>query len=878
MFRASIPSCRVFALFAFLFLIVSGWPIAVTADARLSETYGQLPLQFEANEGQTRADVRFLSRGSGYNVYLTAREAVLVLARPSVATETGGIARRDGRTAHERSTVLRMTIVDGNPKPGVRGLEALPGKTHYVSGNDPAQWRTNIPTYAKVHYRGVYPGIDLFYYGNQRQLEYDFVVAPGADPRKIVLAFQGAERLEIDAKGDLVLRAAGGDARMRKPYVYQERGGIRQEIAGAYTLDGTNRVGFELAAYDRSQPLVIDPVFLSYSTFLGADAGLGVAVDNDGNAYVTGRVLRSGFNDFTATPGAFQPALGGGADAFVTKLNPSGTAVIYSTFLGGSGSDTGYGIAVDATGHAYVTGRTFSADFPVTPGSAQTACGGACSRADAFVTKLNPDGSGLIYSTYLGGSELEFGSDIVLDSSGQAYLTGNTFSPDFPVTTGSAQTVCAGGGSAGPCMDAFATKLNATGSALVYSTYLGGTGRENDLGGGIAVDDGGNAYVSGHTDSANFPTTPGAFQSTYAGGLWDAFVTRLNPAGSAFVYSTYLGGIGFDQAVAIAADGSGAYVTGRTTSPVFPAGNLQGVSRGGYDAFVSKLDGTGSRLVYSTNLGGSGGEEANGIALDAAGNAYVTGVTNSTDFPTTPGAFQPAHAGGNTQEAFVTKLDATGTALLYSSYLGGTGGEVGFAIAVDPHGSAYVTGETFSPDFPTTPGAPRRTFGNMIQEAFVAKVVEGARFEQDAVTLVGPWTTYGSETGTFSGSTLVATNVAASTAIVRFNGTALTWIGVTCNVCGIAAVSIDGGVPAMVNTAGTTAPGSLTSEAVFSASGLAADVTHTITITVTGTTTSGGAYIAVDAFDVVDGSAVPLLPAPVVLPPLPAPVPPALTR
>ena len=875
MFRPSIPSCRPFALCT-LFLIVSAWPIAAAADARLSETYGQLPLQFEANEGQTHADVRFLSRGSGYNVYLTAREAVLVLARPSVEQEVDGIANRDGRTAHERSKVaLRMTIVDGNSKPRVRGLEALPGKAHYVSGNDPAKWRTNIPTYAKVHYRGVYPGIDLFYYGNQRQLEYDFVVAPGADPRRIVLAFDGAERLEIDAQGDLLLRTAGGDARMRKPYIYQERGGSRQEIAGAYTLHGTDRVGFELAAYDRSRPLVIDPVFLSYSTFLGADAGLGVAVDNDGNAYVTGRVLRVGFNDFTATPGAYQPTSGGSADAFVTKLDPSGTAIIYSTFLGGSSSDTGYGIAVDATGQVYVAGLTASTDFPVTTGSAQTARGGGW---DAFVTNLSPDGSGLVYSTYLGGTDFDFGSDIVLDAGGNAYVTGRTSSSDFPVTTGAAQTACAGGGSAGLCMDAFAAKLNAAGSALVYSTYLGGTGRENDLGGGIAVDGSGNAYVSGHTDSTDFPTTPGAFQSTYAGGLWDAFVTRLDSAGSSLVYSTYLGGIGFDQAVAIAADGSGAYVTGRTASPVFPAGNLQGVSHGWYDAFVTKLDGTGSRLVYSMNLGGSSAEEANGIVVNAAGNAYVTGVTNSTDFPTTPGAFQPAHAGGNTQEAFVTKLDATGTALVYSSYLGGTGGEVGFAIAVDPRGNAYLTGETGSPDFPTTPGAPRRVFGNLVQEAFVAKIVEGARLEQDAATLVGPWATYGSESGTFSGGTLVAADVAASTALFRFTGTALTWIGVKCSVCGIAAVSIDGGVPTMVNTAGPGAPGSLASEAVFSASGLATGVTHTITITVTGTTTSGGAYIAVDAFDVVDGDAVPLPPPPVALAPLPELVPPPLAN
>jgi hypothetical protein len=890
-----IASRGILALFPFLAgftFPATAVPAGAVSDARASESYGRLPLHFEANQGQTHKDVRYLARGLGYSFYLTEGEAVLVLARQNPETEPDGNERRDQRRAHERSkaqtVVLRMAIVDSNPKPLMRGLEALPGKANYFIGRNSAKWRANVPTYAKVHYRNVYPGIDLVYYGNQRQLEYDFVVAPGANPEKIVLGFKGAERLEIDAQGELLLHTAGGELRQHKPVIYQEIDGVRREIDGGYVLTGADRVSFKLAAYDRSQPLVIDPVFLSYSTYLGGEAGVAIAVDGHGSAYVTG--YAAGSTDFPTSSGAFQGTFsGGGRDAFVAKLNPTGSALVYSTYLGGSSSDEGRGIAVDASGNAYVTGGTYSTDFPTTAGAFQTTCAGGFPVSpcgDAFVTKLNPNGSGLIYSTYLGGGSFDYGYGIAVDKSESAYVTGSIRSADFPTTQNAFQTSFGGGPPDpyyGPPTDVFVTKLNRAGSGLIYSTYLGGDAE--DRGVGIAVDTSGNAYVAGHTNSTNFPTTAGAFQPVFAGGPWDAFVTKLDSTGSTLIYSTYLGSMGFDQAFAIAVDDRGhAYTTGRTASPYFPTVNaFQGFSGGGFDAFVTKLDPTGCALVYSTYLGGSSGEEADGIAVDLQGNAYVTGVTDSTNFPTTSGAFQAVHAGGNSQEAFVTKLDPVGSALVYSSYLGGSGYEVAYAIAVDPGGNAYVTGETGSSDYPTTPGAANTSFRGYFQDAFAAKITDsqGARSEEDATNRIGSWTRFGAETGTFSGGTMAASNVHASTATLSFTGTGVSWIGVKCTVCGFATVVVDGAAPTTVNTAGPGTPGSLSSEVVFSASGLAPGVTHTMVITVTGMTASGGAYILMDAFDVTGGSATPPLLAsplqPPIVPELPLlPPPPAM--
>jgi beta-propeller repeat-containing protein len=693
-------------------------------------SYGRLPMSFEANRGQTDAQVKFLSRGSGYTLFLTrSGEAVLALHKAApkrdplkpaaLLPETGVFESEDASPP----TVVRWKLIGGNARPRVEALDELPGKANYIIGNDPKKWRANVPVYAKVHYREVYPGVDLVYYGSQRQLEHDFLVAPGADPRSITLNLAGAEKLSLDPQGALVLAVKDGELRLDKPHIYQEVDGARREISGGYVLKNAHQAGFQVAAYDASRPLVIDPT-LSYSTYLGGsnfDVGSGIAVDASGNAYVTGYTLST---DFPTTPGAFQTAhaSGGSYNAFVTKLNPAGSApLVYSTYLGGSVNDAGHRIAVDAAGNAYVTGYTRSTDFPTTPGAFQTTFQGGFD--DAFVTKLNSTGSAPpVYSTYLGGNDQDEGLGIAVDAAGNAYVTGTTRSTNFPTTPGAFQATPGGNGND----DAFVTKLNPTGSApLVYSTYLGGSGV--DGGYGIAVDAAGNAYVTGFTSSTDFPTTPGAFQTANQGIVGNAFVTKLNPTGSApLVYSTYLGGGSDDQGLGIAVDAAGnAYVTGDTQSTNFPTtpGAFQSAFAGLLtDAFVTKLNPTGSApLVYSTYLGGNMSDVGAGIAVDAAHNAYVFGYTHSTNFPTTPGAIQSANQGG--YDAFVTALNPLGTApLVYSTYLGGSNDDFGFGGTVDTLGNAYITGDSESTNFPTTPGAFQTAHAGGLRDAFVAKI------------------------------------------------------------------------------------------------------------------------------------------------------------
>jgi hypothetical protein len=693
-------------------------------QAKVAESYGKLPLSFEANHGQTDGRVKFLSRTSGYTVFLTGDEALLAFSgsaakrpAPKGASRFEGAAvslKRYPDTNLNPATpqsmaggVLRMKLRNANPAAKVSGTDKVAGTSSYFIGNDPAKWRTNVPTYGKVKYEGIYSGIDLVYYGNQRQLEYEFFVAAGADPRRIAFDVRGAKRIRQDAQGELVFKVADDEIRWHKPVVYQEKDGARQLVAARYALTDTNRVAFDVAKYDTSRPLYIDP--LIYSTYLGGsgqDGGSAIAVDSAGNAYVTGYTASTNF----PTMNPLQPANAGGFDAFVTKLNPSGSALVYSTYLGGSGGDSGSGIAVDSAGNVYVTGGTGSTDFPVTPGAFQTTYGG---NGDAFVSKINATGSALVYSTYLGGSGIygDSGSSIAVDSSGNAYVIGVTSSTDFP-TMNPFQPAFGGR------LDAFVTKINPTGSALVYSTYLGGSGE--DAGNGIAVDSAGNAYVTGLTRSINFPTM-NPLQPTYR-GRDDAFVTKLNPSGSALVYSTYLGGTKQDSGGAIAVDSLGnAYVTGFTDSTNFPTMNPLQSALGGFygNAFVTKLNPSGSALVYSTYLGGSVYDGGSRVALDSAGSAYITGWTYSTNFPVTPGAFQTKYNGGG-RDAFVARLNPSGSALVYSTYLGGSGDDITFGVAVDSTGNAYVTGGTYSSNFPTmNPLQPANGGG---EDAFIAKI------------------------------------------------------------------------------------------------------------------------------------------------------------
>jgi len=732
-------------------------------QAKILVNYGRLPLSFEANRGQIDARVKFLSRSNGYSLFLTRDEAVLVFgARKRVWPQRPGSSSvMDSRSASKdefllkaagqraspghdamdetiSGSVLRMKLRNANLSTKVSGVDELPGKSNYLIGNDPARWRSNVPSFAKVKYEGIYSGIDLLYYGNQQHLEYDFIVAPGADPRRIGFDVRGANQIPRNSQGDLVFKVGEGEIHWRKPLAYQEKNGVRHLVAVRYLLTDKNHVGFVLAKYDVTRQLYIDP--LIYSTYLsgGGASGNSIAVDSAGNTYVTGKTVST---DFPVTAGAFQGVchIGNGvgcANAFVTKINPSGSALVYSTYLGGSGGafagDSGFGVAVDSAGNAYVTGGTYSSDFPTTPGSFQTttpACG-FFNCENVFLSKLDPTGSALVYSTYLGGSGDDSGFGIAVDATGHAYITGVTHSGDFPTTSGAFQTDFSGA-----CCNAFVTKFNLTGSALVYSTYLGGSSiGYGEKGYGIAVDSAGSAYVTGLTDSADFPTTPGALLRTGTG----AFVSKLSKDGSALVYSTYLGGERTAGA-GIAVDSTGsAYVTGVVESSSFPTtpGAFQTTCGGGggygcLDVFVTKFNPTGSALIYSTFLGGNEDDFATGIALDSARNAYVTGITSSLNFPTA----HPLQPTGNgpvfgQANAFITKVNPTGSALVYSTYFGsnvfsdfvGTPGvgPQGLGIAVDSSGNAHVIGTTGSNTFPTM--RPLQPFLNGGGDAFVAKI------------------------------------------------------------------------------------------------------------------------------------------------------------
>jgi len=669
--------------------------------ANIVEGYGRLPLAFEANQGQTDSQVKFLSRGAGYGLFLTPTEAVLTL-KPSALSNQHSAKQMPG------SAVLRMKLLNANPKTIVSGQDELPGKSNYFIGNDPKKWHTDVPQYAKVRYAKVYPGVDLVYYGNQRELEYDFVLQPGAKPEAIRLGIEGASKLRLE-RGDLVLTSAAGEVRLRSPRIYQEVNGVRQEVRGGYVVTGKKEVGFRVSSYDRNRALVIDPS-LAYSTYFGGSGDDGVravAVDTAGNAYVTGSTSSPDF----PIVGALQNTYRGNVDAYVSKLNADGSELLYSTYLGGSGGDGALSIAVDATG-IYLTGDTDSWDFPTRNPIQPTNHG----SKDAFVTKINAAGNDLVYSTYLGGSDWESGWGIAVDALGNAHVRGDTRSNDFPVFRAIQPT------RHGYVFSCYVAELNADGSALLYSTYWGGNAGEGGV--GIGVDAEGNTYVGGYTFSTDFPTV-NPIQDHLAGEQ-DTFLSKFSADGQTVIYSTYLGGTGDERSEGFTVDSWGnAYTVGYTTSTDFPIANaIQPTNHGGYDAFVAKVNAAGNALIYSTYLGGSGDDQATGVAVDSAGNAYVSGFESSTDFPVVD-PIQAANHGG--RDAFVAKIASDGSQLLYSTYLGGSADEGSWRdvnVAVDSAGSAYVAGITWSVDFPITPLAFQQSLkGGM--EAFVAKIVGG---------------------------------------------------------------------------------------------------------------------------------------------------------
>ena len=677
-----------------------------------------------------------------------------------------------------------MRLVGGNPAPELVGLDELPGRSNYFIGRDPKKWHTNVPNYRQIAERGVYAGIDLVYHGNQQQLEYDFVIAPGADPRAIRLAVDGARKMRTDSAGDLIVEAAGGELRLHKPVIYQKAEGIEQPVDGGYVLEGKHEVAFHVGKYNPGLPLVIDPI-LSYSTYLGGsgiDGANAIAVATDGTAFIAGGTSSADF----PTAHSLQPSTGGPRDfpqdAFVSKISADGSALLYSTYLGGTEQDQANGIAVDTFGNAYVVGTTISPDYPGTAGAWDPNCSsdGECGAtlpfrnglvdSDGFLTKLNPAGSLIIYSGFIGGDEHDRALAVAVDTEQNAYVTGQTDFGYFADTTACpcTTTTTTNGGTTTttttcpPCApfpttggalqslpgltdvlpDAFLIKISNSGSSILYSTLFGGDGES--IGNGVKVDNNGNAYVAGVTYSSNFfpvvapPLLAGPQLGSDANA--DAFVVKINTSASRLAsdaYATYLGGDGIDQANGIALDGAGnVYVTGQTssTSPPFPTttGALQtacalnpltGVCDG--DAFVTKLDPTKSgaaSLVYSTYLGGTRADVGHGIAVDGARNTYITGYTTSGDFPTSGALLQRTYGGGNT-DAFLTKLNPAGSALVYSSFLGGSNADIGYGVAVDPSGNPYVAGQTCSTDFPTVGALQPGYHGNC--DAFVAKTATG---------------------------------------------------------------------------------------------------------------------------------------------------------
>ncbi len=697
-----------------------------TIQPSLGATLDHLPVTFEANVGQAEAAVRFLSHGQKADLYLTPAEVLLALHRAG---------RGDQRRA---SLPLRLIFGGANPQTKVEGLLPLDGKANYFLGDDSSRWRVNAPTYSRVQYSNIYPGVDLVFYGTAEQLEYDLVVKPEAKPDMIDLEFDGAQTILIEANGDLLLRLRGDHVRQRKPSIYQEINGQRRTISGGYVLKTAHRAGFQIGAYDHTKPLIIDPV-LSYSEIFGVNGGTtatSIAVDIHGNSYVTGNILSPGF--FTSN--SFQTNLDGYPNAYVTKFDTNG-AVVYSTYLGGSYTDYGQGIAVDTNGDAFVTGFTDSTNFPTLNALQSTNSGGY----DAFVTELNPAGNKLIYSTYIGGSSDDAANAIALDTQGNPVITGYTESTNFPLAN-AAQETNAGSG------DAFVTKLNANGSALVYSTYLGGTKTEN-IGafvsnplGAVAVDAAGNAYVTGVTYSTNFPVT-NAFQKVMSNTIYTAFVTMFSPGG-ALIHSSFLGGSFFDAGSAIAVDSKGdVYVGGNTESYDFPTKKALQPNYSGYgnlflgDGFLTVLDPTGTNLIYSTYLGGSGDDIVNGIAVDDKGDVALTGYTSSPDFP----LLNPTAGAGN-QGFFVSSNGVwqtsaagltNGNLHTYFGYFNNYNGNV-VAVLVDPSNTSnlYLSAQPAG-IFKSTDGGSNWIAANTGLSGFSS--IFGLAFDPKATSTIFAW-------------------------------------------------------------------------------------------------------------------------------------------
>ncbi len=614
--------------------------------------------------------------------------------------------RSSSQEAAPQGALVRLSFGGANtvvPK----GREPLSFMSNFFIGSDPAKWRQNVKSFREIAYDDLYDGIDLIYRMTENGVKYDLALDPGKNPGTIVMSYEGILGLSSDSKGDILIHTAVGDIRDTAPIAYQQG----RPVDCFFTLHTGESYGLGCAGIDDFAPLIIDP--LVYATFLGGTPMLtirdAIAVDSTGHAYVA---LETTFPDFPVTPGAFDTTFDGSRDILVVKLSSDGGSLVYGTYLGGSSGESSGSITLDSAGYAYLTGRTESSDFPVTSGIFDTTLNGT---SDAFLAKLGPTGDTLFYSTFLGGGGAEYGVSVAVDSSGNAYVAGWTNSSDFPVTS-NAYDIAMNGAD-----DLFVAKLDPTCDSLLYATYFGGSG-EFEWAHSIAVDSAGNAFVTGAANSPDFPVTSGSFDETW-GGEQDAFVVKLDTIGGPLVFGTYIGGDDWDEGRSIAVDPFGSvYITGHSGSYDFPvtAGAFQeSVHNSRANAFVLKLEETGSSLVYSTLLGGEQDEYGFSIALDSAGNAYVAGYTNSPDFPVTPGALDTnPHT---SEDGFVAKLNTSGDALIYGTYLGGNDYDRPESIALDLEGNAYVAGCTGSADFPVTPHAFKDTL-DAAYDVFVVKL------------------------------------------------------------------------------------------------------------------------------------------------------------
>ncbi len=675
-------------LLALLSLLVSA---SVCADLS-AESYAARPLYFEVNQGQAPTEVKYVSRGADYTLYLTSTSAQITLH-----------SRQDVDASVQRRATVQITpvgidVTASKPRAKLRGVDRLPGKSHYFTDNRSEHWVTGIEHFRKVVYSQIYPGIDMQFRSDSGRIEFDFLLEPSTDPERVRLKITGADHLKLDAAGNLRLSVDERELILRAPRSFQDINGSRQEIATYFVLQDSQTIGFSVAAYEQKQPLVIDPI-LDFSSYAGGsanDIAHGVAFDSQGNLYVVGETFSTDFpthNPYQAT----SPVNG---SAFVMKLDANTHDVVYATYVGSNVVEA-RGIAVDSAGSAYIVGDTASLTFPLMNPYQSSLHG----LADIFVTKLAPTGNALAYSTYLGGSSVDRGRALAIDALGDVYIAGVTGSADFPLAN-AFQTRLRGSA------DAYVAKLSPVRGTLDYSTYLGGGGL--DYGTAVAVDAAGQAFVGGYTDATNFPTL-NPLQVAKAGST-DAFAARFTAQGG-LAYATYLGGAGPDYAHAIAVDTAGnIHLAGQTESLNFPLSKpLQATAPGAGDAFAAKLNAAGSSLLYSTYLGGAKGDLAYGLRLDAAGNAYLTGQTTSNNFPTLH-AVQPGNAGG--QDAFVTALSPNGANLVYSTYFGGAANDYARAIAVDAGGNVAITGVTESDDLPRIDATQPLRGGS--QDGFIA--------------------------------------------------------------------------------------------------------------------------------------------------------------